>query len=174
MECCWNCTWTRKEAKLWRWKKNNNCILYCTEFWTNFFTLTLFCVGFGWLSQLEVACKSQNFWNRSSIFFCKTSYTIPSTKVFLEVVNSIFIIHFRIIFRVTLNIIEMMMASKVNKCGDDFCPPMLLMCAVPFTHLMLVLNSSANIVIYCLLGDGFRYIINSLLSSFLFVLFIVM
>ena len=49
------------------------------------------------------------------------------------------------------------MASKVNKCGENFCPPMLLMCAVPFTHLMLVLNSSANIVIYCLLGDGFRY-----------------
>ena len=82
----------------------------------------------------------------------------------------IYIFHFTIIFRVTLNIIEMMMASKVNKCGDDFCPPMLLMCAVPFTHLMLVLNSSANIVIYCLLGDGFRYI---MINCFLLLVFLV-
>eukprot|EP00093_Oithona_nana_P001636 01636.XXX_5444_4188_1 [CDS] Oithona nana genome sequencing. len=74
-------------------------------------------------------------------------------RVLLSIVLVFFVCHLP---RVTLNIIEMMMASKVNKCGENFCPPMLLMCAVPFTHLMLVLNSSANIVIYCLLGDGFR------------------
>lgn len=60
-------------------------------------------------------------------------------------------------FRVVLSIMEFTMAAKVERCGDAFCPPMLLMCAVPISHFMLVLNSSVNIIIYCVLGEGFRY-----------------
>ena len=60
-------------------------------------------------------------------------------------------------FRVVLSIVEFSMAAKVNRCGDAFCPPTLLMCAVPISHFMLVLNSSVNIIIYCFLGEGFRY-----------------
>ena len=60
-------------------------------------------------------------------------------------------------FRVGLSLVEIEEASKIERCGDEFCPPMLFMCLVPVSHLFLVINSSVNIVIYCLIGDGFRY-----------------
>ena len=67
-----------------------------------------------------------------------------------------FLKHFTF-FRVGLSLVEIEEASKIERCGDKFCPPMLFMCLVPVSHLFLVINSSVNIVIYCLIGDGFRY-----------------
>ena len=46
----------------------------------------------------------------------------------------------------------------MQRCGDRFCPPLILMCLVPVSHLFLVINSSVNIIIYCIAGDGFRYV----------------
>ena len=61
-------------------------------------------------------------------------------------------------FRVGLSIFECSLTSKMQRCGDRFCPPLILMCLVPVSHLFLVINSSVNIIIYCIAGDGFRYV----------------
>jgi hypothetical protein len=53
-----------------------------------------------------------------------------------------------------------MMLSEIEKCGSRFCPPVWFMCMVSFSHLLLIINSSVNIFIYCFIGDGFRYILS--------------
>ena len=117
------------------------------------------------LSVLLLVVKSSETWfhnkylTPTSVYSTLYYYSMARIRQHFKATFCTILFFLCIRSRVTLNIIEMMMASKVNRCGEEFCPPMLLMCAVPFTHLMLVLNSSANIVIYCLLGDGFRYVI---------------
>ena len=77
-------------------------------------------------------------------------------------------VKFKIIFlslhlpnhRILLNILECMMLSDIERCGSKFCPPVWFMCMVSFSHFLLIVNSSVNIIIYCFIGDGFRLVIH--------------
>ena len=59
-------------------------------------------------------------------------------------------------FRVLLNLHEVFMLSAMTACKDRFCPPVWYMICIKLNHLLLVVNSSVNIFIYCVMGDKFR------------------
>ena len=61
-----------------------------------------------------------------------------------------------VVFRVLLNLHEVFMLSAMTTCGHDFCPPVWYMIGIKLNHLLLVINSSVNIFIYCVMGDKFR------------------
>ena len=56
-----------------------------------------------------------------------------------------------------LNLHEVFMLSAMTACKDRFCPPVWYMICIKLNHLLLVINSSVNIFIYCVMGDKFRY-----------------
>lgn len=60
-------------------------------------------------------------------------------------------------FRVLLNLHEFFMVSRMIQCGDRFCPPAWFLCSISFNHLLLVINSSVNILVYCSVGEKFRW-----------------
>ena len=101
--------------------------------------------------------KRKKFWKFAFSYACES--TVRRTYLYERINFTTKLFSFFFFCRVALGIFECTMVSKVNRCGDDFCPPMVLMCAVPISHLMLVLSSSVNIIIYCVLGDGFRFVI---------------
>ena len=51
---------------------------------------------------------------------------------------------------------EVFMLSGMTACKEHFCPPVWYMICIKFNHLLLVINSSVNIFIYCVMGDKFR------------------
>ncbi len=60
-------------------------------------------------------------------------------------------------YRVMLNLHEFFMVSKLMRCGvARFCPPTWFMCAISVSHLLLIVNSSVNILVYCSIGERFR------------------
>ena len=60
--------------------------------------------------------------------------------------------------RVLLNLHEVFTLSAMTACKDLFCPPVWYMICIKLNHLLLVVNSSVNIFIYCVMGDKFRSI----------------
>lgn len=58
--------------------------------------------------------------------------------------------------RILLNIFEMTFSSKIETCGEKFMPPTWFLCLVSCSNFLVVLNSSINIIIYCVIGEGFR------------------
>jgi len=44
-------------------------------------------------------------------------------------------------------------------CAESFLPPVWFMCMTSVNHLLLVLNTIANFVVYCCFNEGFRRVI---------------
>ena len=49
-------------------------------------------------------------------------------------------------------------------CGDNFLPPVWFMCMTSVNHLLLVLNTIANFMVYCVFNEGFKKVILKLMG----------
>lgn len=61
--------------------------------------------------------------------------------------------------RVLLNLYELFHVDYSIECGDDFRPPVWLMCMSSVNHLLLVLNCIMNFVVYCCFNSGFKKVV---------------
>ena len=72
--------------------------------------------------------------------------------------------------RVFLNMYEMSVAEEIVSCekkGVGRMPPAWIVCTVSVSHLLLMINSSVNFLVYCVAGSKFRSILYQHLSSVL-------
>ena len=67
--------------------------------------------------------------------------------------------------RLLLNLYELFNVDQVISCGDAFLPPVWHMCMTSVNHLLLVLNTIANFVVYCVFNEGFKKVIVRLLGG---------
>jgi len=60
--------------------------------------------------------------------------------------------------RLAINCAEFTMTDSIINC-EDFTPPAWFLCSTSLMHLLLIVNSSSNFAIYCLMGNKFKSIL---------------
>ncbi|XP_023345153.1 FMRFamide receptor [Eurytemora carolleeae] len=68
--------------------------------------------------------------------------------------------------RMLLNMFEFIHMSTMIKCGNNLISPAWFQCLTGFNHLMLVMNASTNVLIYCSFNSEFKTMLKSGITSF--------
>ncbi|XP_023333119.1 FMRFamide receptor [Eurytemora carolleeae] len=68
------------------------------------------------------------------------------------------------LLRVVLNVFELFWLDNIFRCGDEFMHAAWFHCLNSISHLLLVLNSSSNFLIYCSLGTNFKLVLRKVFN----------
>jgi hypothetical protein len=94
---------------------------------------------------------------------------IQQTMVLFAIVILFLLCH---ILRIILNIEEFVSLHEINKAKKDNCTWLQFwtLVAVPISHMLLQINSSINLFIYCCCNKSFRNVLKSKISGLIFLL----